>query len=494
MNTAYESKFVGRNAELETLDDLWNRSQAALLILYGRRRVGKTSLLIRWMEQTGHRILYWVAVPTTPQEQLRSFSQALYRFTHSNDPAPPNYTLETWEYAWKEVANIARNERLAVFIDEFTYILASDSSVAGVLQNAWDHDLKKTNLFLVLSGSHLGMMKRQVLASDAPLYGRATAQIHLRPLSFGCTQSYFPDYAPADRVAIYAIWGGIPAYWELIDPSENVSENIRRLLLTPNNFLQDEPRLLLHDFVREPHNYIAIIQAIAYGSRTQGDIVKSTGLQQGHVSKYLSVLQKSGFVKRHVPVTKGPQSRTGRYYVSDPYLRFYYRFLAGRQEQLAMHAQQRALDEIRRHLLDFIGTHTWEEICREWLVLAGDRGDLPLLPDKVGSVWTPKMQIDVVGVNSMKKSLILGECKWNRGLSGPDVLTKLTDGTSVVVPSNGKWTVYYLGFARGGWTKAAQEYAEMISTSTLSGTNWTSAGMKLLDLDRIDRDLLSWIT
>ena len=484
--------FFGRKAEIELLTDMWNSPRAAFLILYGRRRVGKTSLLTYWMKKTGHKTLFWVAVPTTSQEQLRSFSKTLYSFTHNGEPPPSSYTFGTWEAAWKELAVVAQNERLAVFIDEFTYLLESDPSIAGTLQNIWDHNLKNTNLFLALSGSHLGMMYREVLSYQAPLYGRATAKIHLQPLPFGLTKDYFPAYTSVDRVALYAIFGGIPAYWELVDPNVSISENIKKQLLVPNNLLQDEARLLLHDFVREPQNYIAILRAISQNARTQKAISGHSGLAQGHVSKYLSVLIEAGFVERRIPITARSQSRRGRYYITDPYLRFYYRFLATRQEQLAIRAHQRALDEIKRHLVDFIGMHTWEELCREWVLRAGDLGKLSFPPDQVGSVWTKTAQVDVVGINSMEKTLILGECKWQAQTTGRKVLTDLVAKTSEIVPNNGSWRVFYLGFSREGWTSAAHAFAEELNTTEQQNKNWSVAGMELLDLEQIDQDLSTW--
>jgi AAA+ ATPase superfamily predicted ATPase len=487
-----EIAFLGRDAELSLLNNLWASPRAALLILYGRRRVGKTTLLTQWLAGSGRPGLYWVAAPNTSQEQLRSFSQALYRYSHAGEAAPPSFTFETWDYAWKEVAALARTERLAVFIDEFTYLLESDPSVAGGLQNAWDHQLKETNLFLALSGSHLGMMTRQVLSYQAPLYGRAAAQIHLRPLPFGATRGYFPNFSPAQRVTLYSIFGGIPAYWEQVDQKLTVSENIKKRLLTPNNFMQDEPRLLLHDFVREPNNYIAILQAISQNARAQNEIARRTGLPQGHVSKYLSVLHEAGFVERRTPVTAEAASRLGRYHVTDPYLRFYYRFLAPRQEQLALGAQARALDEIKRHLLDFIGTHTWEEICREWLLRAGDRGVLPFSPDQVGASWTKDAQADVVGINRMEKTLLLGECKWAPQAAGRAVLVDLMAKSPAFVPKEGVWRVYFLGFARGGWTEAAHAQAKEVFKDPPKRENWEAAGMTLLDLEQVDRDLAGW--
>jgi hypothetical protein len=338
------------------------------------------------------------------------------------------------------------------------------------------------------------MMKREVLSYQAPLYGRATAQLYLQPLPFGVSGAYFKNYDAAERAALYAVFGGIPAYWERVDPSVSVSRNIKDQLLTPNNMMQEEPRLLLHDFVREPQNYVAMLRAIAHNARTQKEISDFTGLSQGHVSKYLSVLQDADFVDRRIPVTKGPNTRMGRYHIADPYLRFYYRFLAERGAQLALGVQEQALAEIKRHLIDFIGMHTWEELSREWLLRAGVMGGLPFAPDRVGSVWTRSAQVDVVGINRMEKTLFLGECKWGMGESGRKVLTTLVEKTGEVVPSDGTWQVYYLGFDRAGWTAAAQDYACTVGAGggdTPAG-NWTVAGFRLVTLEELDADLARW--
>lgn len=490
--------FIGRTTELKLLSDLWASDKAQLLLLYGRRRVGKTRLLTHWQTPNtpsqninSHRTLYWVASPSSALDQLRSFSQAIYNFGNPVAPAPADFTYTTWAQAWQQVANLAQTERLALFVDEFTYLLEVNPSIAGVLQNSWDHVLKQANLLLVLSGSHLGMMQRHALSYQAPLYGRATAQLHLQPLPFGVTSAFFPTYNAAERVAIYAIFGGIPAYWERLDQKLSISENILRQLLTPNNLMQAEPRLLLQDFLSQPHNYVGILQAIAYGARLQKEIANRTGLASGHVSKYLSVLREAGFVERRVSVTATLGSRNGRYHITDPYLRFYYRFLARRQAQLALGVHEQALAEIKRHLLDFIGLHTWEELCREWLLRATALGELPLFADQVGRLWNKKAQIDVAGINSMDKVLILGECKWSPSAQGRRVLSDLVAKTDKVVPKKGKWQIYYLGFARGGWKEAAITFADELEAK---GENWQSVGMQLLSLEQVDNDLTRWAT
>ena len=485
--------FKGRKRELTLLDQLWQGSDAALLILYGRRRVGKTRLLQQWKQQSHARALYWVAEPSSALDQLRSFSQALYNFANPHTPAPLDFSYATWAQAWQQVANLAQQERFALFIDEFTYVLANTPAIAGSLQNAWDQLLSQSKLLLVISGSHLGMMQRHLLAYQAPLYGRATKQLHLQPLSFGYTSAFFPSYQSAERVAIYAMFGGVPAYWERIDPTLSISDNIRHQLLTPNNLMQAEPRLLLQDFVQEPHNYVSILAAIAGGARTQKAISVRTGLAQGHVSKYLSVLRGSGFVQRRVPVTATESSRLGRYHIIDPYLRFYYRFLFARQAQLAMDEPALALAEIKRHLLDFIGMHTWEELCREWVLRAGVRGQLPFAADQVGSAWTRQAQVDVVGINSREKTLLIGECKWQDRVVSRTVLRQLVAKTGEIVPKHGQWRVYYLGFGRAGWTAAARQYAAEVSAENQQTHNWQVVGMQLVDLPQVDADLQQWV-
>jgi len=486
-------KFFSRERELEELNRLWASPKEEFLILYGRRRVGKTALLAEWIRRTGNRSLYWVASPTSAAAQLRSFSQSIYNFENPGLTAPDGFTYATWKQAFQQIARLAKDERLSLFIDEFTYLLEVDPGIAGLLQNLWDHVLKNVNIFLCLSGSHLGMMKREFFSYQAPLYGRASAQIHLQPFYFGSTRGFFPNYSAVDRVALYSIFGGVPAYWERVDSAKSISWNIKRHLLTSNNLLQSEPRLLLQDFISDPHNYLSILAAIANGAHITREIAEITGLPSGHVSKYLGVLTGTGFVERRVPVTEPGPSRAGRYHITDPYLRFYFRFLADRQDQLALGAQDIALAEINRHMIDFIARYTWEELCREWVLRAAAQGALPVMPDHIGGAWNSKAQVDVVGINSMEKTLILGECKWTLSSNERKVMAELVDQKAPkIIPARGNWKVYFLGFSRSGWRSGAFAYQEEINRHPVQGENWGSIGIQLVTLDGLDNDLARW--
>ena len=199
--------FLGRVRELELLDRLWGSEQPEFLILYGRRRVGKTALLSHWIQRTSAAALYWVAAPNSAAAQLRSFSHAVYNFSNPDDPAPANFSYASWEQAIQQFAALAKRERIALFIDEFTYLLEVTPGIAGQLQNLWDHHLSKTNLFLCLSGSHLGMMQRTFLSYQAPLYGRATARLFLQPFFFGSTQLFFSEiFGRGSNCDLFNVW------------------------------------------------------------------------------------------------------------------------------------------------------------------------------------------------------------------------------------------------------------------------------------------------
>lgn len=485
------SHFIARQRELKLLQDQWQSSQARLMILYGRRRIGKTRLVTHWIETSGARALYWVADPTSSLDQLASFSQALYNF-EGPGTAPDNFIYGTWAQAFQQVARLAQDERIAVVLDEFTYMLAVEPGVAGILQNTWDQLLSQSNLLLILSGSHIGMMQRHLLSYQAPLYGRATSKLQLLQLPFAATRHFFPHYRPDERVAVYAMLGGVPAYWEQFDPDQSLDYNIREQFLGGANLMQDESRLLLQDFVSDIHNYVAILRAIANGRRTPKEISISAGLADKHIGMYLSNLINTGYVERRVPIAENETSRFGRHYITDPFLRFYFRFLARRQAQLALGIQDQTLEELKKHLVDFISTYTWEELCREWLLRASGHNRLPFLPDQVGSLWNRQAQIDVVGFNSMEKTMILGECKWDRHPIDWDILSGLIEKTNKVMLSEGNWNIYYLGFARQGWTESAHQFAIQVGTGNWKGENWRAAGMQLLDLNQVDDDLETW--
>jgi AAA+ ATPase superfamily predicted ATPase len=317
--------------------------------------------------------------------------------------------------------------------------------------------------------------------------------MELKPLPFGMTKTYFSRYSAAERVMLYSVFGGIPHYWRLIDQNKSISDNIKRLLLSPGGNLRDEPRVLLNDYISDPNNYIAILRAIANGYATPKEIEAFTGIQNLHQPQYISNLAGTGYVVKKLPVMAGPGSRAGRHAITDPFLRFYYRFIQSRLTQLEMGEIDQTLAELQKHMVDFIGAYTWEEICREWTLRAANRGILPLYPDRVESDWGKEYQVDVVGINTMNKHLILGECKWVKERGKAAVLQELVEKKAArIVPPSGNWQVFFLGFSREGWNENAVDYASKIGQDRLAQTNWQIQGMRLLTLEDVDTDLHEW--
>lgn len=437
-----------------------------------------------------------MAEATSAREQLRSFSQAIIHFIDPDTPTPSDFSYATWEQALRQVALHAKERRMALIIDEVTYLMEVNPSFVGILQKTWDHWLNDSNLMLALSGSQMGMMQKKILAYDAPLYGRDTAQLKLPPMPFSATRQFFPNYTDADRVAIYTMWGGVPAYWERMDLSLPVMENLRRQLLSYQSWMTDESRTLLNDFITEPHNYVAVLRAIADGLQTSGEISQRVGLASNELSFYLSKLREAGFVIREVPIRQVnyKNSRSGRYFVTDPYLRFYYRFLAAYQSRLALGQQQQVAEAIESALPEFIENNTWRELCRYWLMEASHNDTLPLPVEHVGSEWRSDFMLDVVGIDNESKSLIMGDCYWRDDPIDARAVGKLVRKTSTILPDHEGWSVYYLIFSSNGWTAKAESQAEALieKASNRARKSWETVGIRMVNLEQVCFDLDRW--
>jgi uncharacterized protein len=353
--------------------------------------------------------------------------------------------------------------------------------------------LENANLFLCLSGSHLGMMQREFLSDRAPLFGRASAKLHLAPLSFGLTGQYFPKYSAEDRMTLYTVFGGVPFYWDQINPSLSVEENLAQKVFTPSSMLDAEARLLISDYVKELKNYVGILKAIGQGSHILTGIARATGLAANTLPGYMNILADAGYIGRFEPIIPlARSSRVGRYYFTDPFLRFYFRFIAGRATQLSLFEPDQALAEYQRHMPDFIGAHTWEEVCREWVLRASNKGELPLYPDEVRSAWSKDINIDVVGVNQRLRHMILGECKWTKNPVEAGVLKGLVEKAKIAMKGREGWSAYFLAFSKNGFTSSAYAFAEEIERQ-VGEVAWQVAGCRLVDLSQVDRDLSQWV-
>ena len=375
---------------------------------------------------------------------------------------------------------------LLLIIDEFTHLIQSDPPLASVLQKVWDHRLSKIDhLRLVLTGSLVGVMESEVLSGHAPLYGRATTLLRLRPLPFGILRELFPAWPPAERVAVYAVCGGVPAYLSLFAGSARFGDGLKACLAL-NSIMLTDAALLLSDRLREPHIHESVLASIASGFHTWGEIARIACVSEGGLGYYIRTLLALELIERRDPVLVAAGGRRGRYYVRDAFLRFYYRFIVPQRTAIERGALARAAKTIGEDLRAFIGAYVFEELCREWMVYAADTGALDFLPEVVGAFWTQHrhqpVQLDVVAASRREKRLFIGEAKWRGGSLSRDVLTDLVRRSQrmpqVTEPG---WRVQYGLFAREGFTDATRQAAAEI-------------GARLVDLAGLENTLVEGAT
>jgi len=473
--------FVDRHAELAFLNSVLQRKHpivAQFVLLYGRLRVGKTVLLRHWAEQAGIPHTYWAAEKEpAPLQRRKLFARLL-----GVEPARAA-TFDSWADCWQAIAAFLADRRHILILDEFTYAVESDPAMLSSLQHAWDQQFKDSQVVLVLCGSHVHTMET-LQARQSPLFGRLTGQWWLHPLPFAALQEFLPGWSIDERVAAYAVVGGVPAYLEWLDPALSLSDNVRQVILAPGSMWVAEPTFLLYDEVREPATHLAILKAIGAGNHTLSEISDAALVSTAHLSAYLARLQELRLVERRLPVTIPPakqrRSRSGRYHLCDPYFRFYFRFLAPNQDELSYHPEL-VLPRIRDGLRAFVGMTAFEELSRQWVTEQGRAGKLPLAVQEVGSHWSRAVQVDVVGINWAERTILLGECKWGTGNVDRAVIRETLESKTPKVlkdlPEAGAgWKVHHAFFARTGFTDAAQAEAR-------------SAGALLVDLATLDTDL-----
>ena len=472
-------KFVGRHQELQTLENFYQAPNAGLLILYGRRRIGKTRLMTRFLEQHQDApTFYWVATTHNEAYQLRDFSLAVMNHDpRMSSPPTDDFTFANWENALNHLADVVvlQEGPHLVVLDEFTYLLRNEPAISSVFQKVWDHRLSQIpQLKLILTGSLIGMMAREVFSYQAPLYGRATAQIRLRPLSYASVQELFPERQADERVAIYGVTGGVPAYLDIFTRTSGFVSALRDHCLVPGSMMMSDPAVILYEQLQEPQTYESVLWAIASGFHQWSDIAKMAGLPETALGHYLKILQELEFIERREPVLAKPKSKSGRYYVRDHFLRFYYRFVVPQIGPIERGYQEAAANKIEAELRPFLGEHVFEELCREWVWAAAMSGRLDFVPEVVGSYWRTYrgkgVQLDVVAAAPREKRLLIGEAKWGRDALSRRLLPDLIKRSQRMPQVTEGWQTQYALFARTGFTEALQQEARETNALLISLT------------------------
>jgi AAA+ ATPase superfamily predicted ATPase len=415
--------------------------------------------------------------------QLRDFSQAILQHDPRMDSPPTaDFTFAGWEQALHHLADVVAltPDPQLIVLDEFTYLLRNEPAISSLFQKLWDHRLSHLpQLKLILTGSLIGMMAREVFSYQAPLYGRATAQIRLRPLAYRSLQALFPTRTAEERVAIYGVTGGVPAYLELFTRTETFITALRDHCLVPGSMMMSDPAVIVYEQLQEPQTYESVLWAIASGFHQWSEIAKMAGLSDTALGHYLKVLQELELIERREPVLAKPRGKRGRYFVRDHFLRFYYRFIVPQMGPIERGYQEAAAAKIHAELRPFLGEHVFEELCREWVWAAAMAGELPFVPERVGSFWRTYrgqgVQLDVVAAAPRRRQLFIGEAKWGRNLLRRSLLPDLIQRSMRMPQVKEGWSTQYALFGRVGFTdalitEAEQTGARLISLAQLEST------------------------
>jgi len=419
-------KFVDRETELRWLDQGWSARAPQLLIVYGKRRVGKTELLKQFIRNKPS--VYFLADRRPEQEQLKEVATRLG--THFDDAFIGRKGFDDWLEAFEYLKaklpgrRTRGAHRLVLVIDEYPYLVENNLATSSLFQKGWDEVLRSLPICLILCGSSMAMMERETLAQRAPLYGRRTGDLRVRPLDYSGVRQFFPKRWSFEKsVEVYALLGGMPGYLRQFDVNASLEDNARNQVLTPGTFLFREVDFLLKEELREPRNYMVILRAIGQGKRKFGEIINDTGLAKNVLHKYLHVLEELQLIARDVPVTeKAPQqSKRSLYSLQDPFVAFWFECVYPFVSDLELRETAAALHRFRQILPHVLG-QAYERISRE-LIRGGKVLPFPL--NRVGRWWDNQDEIDIVGINEEANAILFGEVKWSPKPIGTNILDAL---------------------------------------------------------------------
>ncbi len=455
--------FFDRKKELAFLEEKWCDPRPQFIVLWGKRRVGKTELVKQFMSDKPH--LYFLSESTNEREQLKRFSQSFGNLFQ--EPLLKTRGFSEWEESFQYIKE--KGLRFVLTIDEFPYLIESNRSIPSLFQKAWDEYWSKSSLYLILLGSSITMMENDVLGYNSPLYGRRTGQWKVEPMTFDAVSHFRSGNSFEDRLMHYSIVGGIPAYWNHLSKEKDVFLNIKDHLLKKGEVLYEEVEFLLREELREPRYYFALLQAIAQGKRKLSEIVNATGLNTATANKYLSVLIDLHIVEREIPITeeKPLKSKKGLYRISDELCHFWFKHVFPKKGDLEMGKR----DNVLKHIQEGFSQHV--SLIYEKLALAL----LPQYSDhffefsRIGKWWDSKDEMDIVALNPDLDAILFGEVKWTLKPMGTDIFEALKEKARRVKWGTENRKEYFCLWSKQGFTDAMIEKAKKENIKLFKGEN-----------------------
>ena len=445
--------FYCREEELRLMNRRFEKERFECIVIYGRRRVGKTALINEFCK--GKPTIYFSALNASSQENLEALSKAIYTCNNPNTTASPTY--HSYDDALDEITAMATQQRLVFVIDEYPYLAKAEKSFSSRLQHIIDHQWQDSKLYLILCGSSMSFMEYQVLGYESPLYGRRTAQFKIQALTYREMTQFHPELELEDQALLYGITGGIPHYINKLDVEGDLDEAILDNLFSTSSYLFEEPENLLKQELREPAIYNSVITAVAGGASRMNEISTKVGLESSICGKYINILLELGILRKETPITEKPGRKT-IYMIDDNFFRFWYRFVPKNMSIISAGRMSTVYEQaVKKYYPDYMGL-IFEKMCQEYLNRYAK--DLPIMLSSIGQWWgtdsaaRKEIQIDIVGTAVDGDEFIIGSCKYRNEPIGIDELQLIRSYASVF-RKNG--TFYYYIFSKGGFTNSLLE-------------------------------------
>ncbi len=456
--------FVDREAEFKALKESYSQKRSSLVAVYGRRRIGKTDLITRFARSMKGSI-YYMATKEGDQKQLKGLSSLIG--LELGDDELARFGAVDWEALFLRIKNRPGKRRILIAIDDFPYLAGSNSAISSIFQKGWDLYLKDANVMLVLCGSSISMMHSEVLDYSAPLYQRSTSILEMRPLGIKYALFLNQKLKFEDKMYLYFIFGGIPAYYSYTEKCSSLSEVISDIFKQGSIFL-DEPSTILSEETKNEARYIDILDLISNGINRTNEIASKAGIQPSNTSRYLDVLERIGIIGKIFPVTgkQDRRSKRGIYEIKDNYLRFWFRYIKRNREAINTSGASTVAKKVAGEL-SAIGGIAFESFAAELVRLLSGK-QLPLL-SKVGKWWgkdpnkrasAGQEEIDIVGINEDTKDILFAECKWTNSKADAALYKELKRKASLVLWNIGTRKDHFAIFSKSGFTNSLKSIAE----------------------------------
>ena len=452
-------RFIGRERELNTLEQMYSKDDFQMLVMYGRRRVGKTTLLSKFSEDKNP--IFYTGIESKDDENLRELGDTVFlHFNPGNTGVDFRSYTDVVRFITSSIKTDNTGSRHLIIIDEYPYIAENAVEIASVLQREIDHEWKKLNIMLVICGSSISFMEENVLGEKSPLYGRRTGQMDLQPFDYLTSSKFVPAYSPEDKAVVYGITGGVPKYLASIDPERSLEENIVSRFFDTSGYFYEEPKNLLRQEFRDVSLYFAILNAIGNGCTRMNEISSKTGFDTPKVTQALKRLEAVRIVKRDIPILNEKNKKLAQYVLMDGMFGFWFRFVSK-----AVMAVERGYgaqyfdNNVRPFIHDYMG-QVFETICQEYVLRNGITGEYGRILTQTGKwrgtdpIKKCPADIDVVRVDAVNKTAVIGECKFKNASFEKEDYETLMDRSRLISPYI---VEKYLIFSLGGITKWVSE-------------------------------------